>query len=116
MPLPLPQLFLDKMRELLREEYEAFVASYDEEKAQGLRVNPLKASVQEFVRIAPFALSGVPWASEGFYYGKEDRPGKHPYHEAGLIYIQEPSAMVVGALVDPLPGETVLDLCAAPGG
>ncbi|MFC4598688.1 RsmF rRNA methyltransferase first C-terminal domain-containing protein [Cohnella hongkongensis] len=114
--MQLPQLFLDKMKDLLREQYAAFVASYEEEKARGLRVNPLKAPVRDFLRIAPFELTEVPWVSEGFYYGKEDRPGKHPYHEAGLIYIQEPSAMAVGALVDPRPGETVLDLCAAPGG
>lgn len=114
--MQLPQLFVDKMKELLREEYEAFEASYDNEKAQGLRVNPLKISAEQLLRFAPFELIGVPWVPEGFYYGKEDRPGKHPYHEAGLFYIQEPSAMAVGALVDPQPGETVLDLCAAPGG
>lgn len=44
------------------------------------------------------------------------RPGKHPYHEAGLYYLQEPSAMAAVALLDPEPGERVLDLCAAPGG
>src|SRR5690606_27339589 len=63
-----------------------------------------------------FKLEPVPWAPEGFYYDEKDRPGKHPYHEAGLYYIQEPSAMAVGILADPRPGEKVLDLCAAPGG
>jgi len=114
--MQLPQHFLDKMQGLLGDDYEKFLASYEEDKVQGLRVNPLKTSIQQFLHSAPFELTNVPWIEEGFYYNKEDRPGKHPYHEAGLFYIQEPSAMAVGALVDPQPGETVLDLCAAPGG
>ena len=51
-----------------------------------------------------------------FDYEKEDQPGKHPYHEAGVYYIQEPSAMAPAAYLDAQPGEKVLDLCAAPGG
>ena len=43
-------------------------------------------------------------------------PGKHPYHAAGLYYLQDPSAMAVAELLDPQPGERVLDLAAAPGG
>ncbi len=58
----------------------------------------------------------IPWAKDAYYYGEEDRPGKHPYHEAGLYYIQEPSAMAPAVYLDARPGEYVLDLCAAPGG
>ena len=46
----------------------------------------------------------------------ESQPGSHPYHAAGLYYLQEPSAMVVASLIRPKPGEFVLDLAAAPGG
>lgn len=42
--------------------------------------------------------------------------GKHPYHLAGLYYLQDPSAMAAAELLDPQPGERVLDLAAAPGG
>ena len=66
--------------------------------------------------MSPFNLQDIPWIREGFYYSSKDEPGKHPYHEAGLYYIQEPSAMAVGELMDPKPGEKILDLCAAPGG
>jgi len=114
--MQLPHDFLEKMKSLLGKDFEAFVRSYEEERAQGLRVNPLKISVDRFAEISPFGMRRIPWATEGFYYGQEDRPGKHPFHEAGLYYIQEPSAMAVGELVDPRPGEAVLDLCAAPGG
>ncbi|NRD77767.1 RsmF rRNA methyltransferase first C-terminal domain-containing protein [Bacillus sp. BRMEA1] len=114
--MELPLDFLVKMRELLQDEYEAFIQSYEEHKAQGLRANTLKVSLDEFLKISPFTLKKIPWVKEGFYYGAEERPGKHPYHEAGLYYIQEPSAMAAGELLDPQPGEKVLDLCAAPGG
>lgn len=61
-------------------------------------------------------LAKVPWAEEGFYYEADMRPGRHPFHEAGAYYIQEPSAMSVAEALSPKPGEQILDLCAAPGG
>nr|WP_304579376.1 RsmF rRNA methyltransferase first C-terminal domain-containing protein [uncultured Acetatifactor sp.] len=68
-------------------------------------------------RDAGFArLSRVPWAEDGYYYEAPDQPGKHPFHEAGVYYIQEPSAMAPVGLMDVRPGERILDLCAAPGG
>ncbi|GGE34647.1 methylase [Pullulanibacillus camelliae] len=114
--MQLPRDFQIKMQDLLKEEYEAFIHSYDESKSQGLRVNTLKLSVETFLKESPFTLQQVPWTETGFYYEENSRPGKHPYHEAGLYYIQEPSAMAVGESVAPRPGEKVLDLCAAPGG
>lgn len=104
------------MQKLLGEDYPAFLQSYDKERAQALRVNTGKIAVEEFERLSPFSLRTVPWVPEGFYYGGEDRPGKHAYHEAGLYYMQEPSAMAVAVLAEACPGERVLDLCAAPGG
>jgi len=114
--MELPRDFLEKMTGLLGNEFKQFLKSYEENRAQGLRVNTLKVSLEEFQRISPFTLSKIPWVKEGFYYEEEDRPGKHPYHDAGLYYIQEPSAMAAAELLDPQPGEKVLDLCAAPGG
>lgn len=64
----------------------------------------------------PFALTNVPWIPEGFHVSSAERPGKHILHEAGAYYIQDPSAMSVITLLDPMPGERILDLCAAPGG
>ncbi|WP_374722584.1 RsmF rRNA methyltransferase first C-terminal domain-containing protein [Peribacillus tepidiphilus] len=114
--MDLPKDFIVKMKGLLKDEYEAFIKSYEENKSQGLRVNTLKVSIDEFLEKSPFKLEKIPWVKEGFFYKDEERPGKHPYHEAGLYYIQEPSAMAVGEMMDPQPGEKVLDLCAAPGG
>lgn len=114
----LPEAFLDRMKALLGVEYEAFLGSYGSGRAQGLRINPLKGDANRLRgRLeARFDLLPVPWCWEGYFYGEDMRPGRHPYHEAGLYYIQEPSAMAVAELLDPRPGERILDLCAAPGG
>ena len=112
----LPEEFLERMEQMLGEDYTAFLQSYDRQRAQGLRFNPLKGKIGDFLRKAPFTLRPVPWEPNGFYYGNMDTPGKHPYHEAGVYYIQEPSAMAPVVFLDPQPGERILDLCAAPGG
>jgi NOL1/NOP2/sun family putative RNA methylase len=112
----LPEAFLLKMKELLGEEYHIYLNSYEESAHQGLMVNTLKIGVEDFVFRAPFELTPVLWADGGFYYGSQDRPGLHPYYDAGLYYIQEPSAMAPAVLLGVTPGHKVLDLCAAPGG
>ena len=112
----LPQSFLDSMKEILGEDYEAFLAGFDGQRQYGLRVNTLKMNLEEFERIAPFHLKKVPWISNGYFYNAEDVPAKHPFYSAGLYYLQEPSAMAPGALLPVTPGDRVLDLCAAPGG
>lgn len=140
----LPEKFLGRMQNMLGEEYPAFLESLSGKRYRALRLNPLKTRIQEGKEKLPFTLSPVPWTKNGFYYEEEEQPGKHPYHEAGLYYIQEPSAMApvpclmeerasvaaiperqeehVSAAAIPerqeepaTPGR-VLDLCAAPGG
>lgn len=114
----LPDAFVMRMRQLLGSECDAFFASYEKERSLGLRVNTMKVPAEVFAREnqETFSLRPVSWCREGFYYEQESRPGRHPYHEAGVYYIQEPSAMAVVSLLDPKQGERVLDLCAAPGG
>ena len=112
----LPPAFMERMKEQLGDRYEAFLSGYDRERTYGLRYNPLKMDREGFLREMPFALREVPWAEEGFYYEASEQPGRHVLHEAGAFYIQEPSAMAVVEILDPKPGERILDLCAAPGG
>ena len=108
----LPEAFLQRMEAQLGSEYPAFLESLERPRAVALRFNPMK----EERPVLPFVGAPVPWEPEGFYYDPETRPGLHVYHEAGVYYLQEASAMAPVALLDPKPGERVCDLCAAPGG
>lgn len=117
----LPEAFLLKMQELLGEEFGQYLESFKEEWKPGLRVNTLKLSPGELAELVPWNLELVPWADNGFYYdgtldGEVLRPSKHPAYYAGLYYLQEPSAMTPAAMLPVVPGDRVLDLCAAPGG
>lgn len=117
----LPIEFEKKMKAFLGNEWDDFLYSYDNNRFQALRFNTLKVqSQEERMRILKtLKISSdkkVSWADEAYYFDENVRPGKHPYHEMGLYYIQEPSAMSAAALLAPKPGMRVLDLCAAPGG
>ena len=119
----LPEEFQSRMRLQLRDEYEEFLKGLEGERHRALRVNPLKGgggpqeARDRFLALSPWHLEAVPWEEEGFYYSHAlPGPGRHPYHEAGVYYIQEPSAMAPVVFLGAEPGEKVLDLCAAPGG
>lgn len=103
---------------MLGDAYPAFVHSYEQEKKSALRVNTLKGTVGKFLKNSGFdGLKPVAWEQRGFYYDDGVlRAGKHPLHEAGAYYIQEPSAMAPAAYLEAKPHEKILDLCAAPGG
>ena len=108
----LPKEFLERMQLQLGDEYEEFLKSLERPRAVALRFNPLKGTEPGL----PFVGENVPWEPRGYYYDPASRPGLHAYHEAGVYYLQEASAMSAVALLDPQPGERVCDLCAAPGG
>ena len=117
-PVPIPPLFLERMKNLLGEaEFPAFAEALNAEPQSGLRVNSIKLSPEQFKAISPFTLGEpVPWCPSAFTLPGAERPGLHPFHVAGLYYLQDPSAMSPAELLAPLPGERVLDLAAAPGG
>lgn len=108
----LPEKFLARMQQQLGDEYDEYLRSLQRPRAVALRFNPLKGAVP----VLPFVGEPVPWEPMGYYYDPDSRPGLHPYHEAGVYYLQEASAMASAALLEPQPGEIILDLCAAPGG
>ena len=110
----LPQDFILSMENLLpAAEMPAFLASFAQPPNRGIRANLLKVSAEDPIFKG---LCATPWCNSGFYYTSAVRPAKNPLYHAGLYYIQEPSAMSAAAILAPRPGDTVLDLCASPGG
>jgi NOL1/NOP2/sun family putative RNA methylase len=124
---PIPPQFLERMSRFLGDEYPAFAEALTHDPVRGLRVNTLKLSTNEFQKISPIPLGDkVAWCDSAFslpvdtHFRKQNGDiielGKHPFHLAGLYYLQDPSAMSASELLDPQPGERVLDLAASPGG
>lgn len=108
------------------EEYDSFIDSFTQKPRRGIRFNSLKVdSSDHFEQMLQDILSAatngsmpsrIPWSDDGYYLPEGVTPGKHPYYHAGAFYIQEPSAMLPAMLLEAKPGESILDLCAAPGG
>ncbi len=88
---------------------------------KSVRVNTLKMSVEDFLSAAKtkgWVLAPVPWCAEGFFIDREDRSvalGRDLLHQVGCFYMQEAASMLPPALLDAKPGETILDMSAAPG-
>ena len=115
---PLPEEFRRRMDRLLggeagREFLEAYASA---PLRRGLRVNTLKVGIDRFQTLFPLALEPIPFSPAGFSLPSPHRAGADPLHHAGAYYMQEASAMSAVTVLSPLPGERILDLCAAPGG
>lgn len=111
----LPEKFKERMKSLLKDEYDDFVNAINGEPVKGFRVNTDKISLNEFENINVFGNEKLPYVPNGFYLDYE-KAGNHPYHHAGMIYIQEPGAMAPAECVKIEEDWKVLDMCASPGG
>ena len=109
----LPPDWIRRMQACLGPDYGAFEQALLGKRTWGLRFNPLRGKPPDL----PWAMQPVAWCAQGrIYDGESVRPGRHAWHDAGVYYIQDPSAMAVAEVADVRPGMRVLDLCAAPGG
>lgn len=111
----LPDKYLNAMKSLLKDEYDDYLACFDNPQIHSLRVNTSKISVDRFKEIFPYNLEQVPWCKDGFYFD-DLSISKHSYYYAGLYYLQEASAMLPAEVLPIEEGDIVLDACAAPGG
>ena len=112
-----PAAFLDECREILKDEFPAFLRALALPPRRALHLNPRRKGAEQAA--APFLPDGaprVPWEVLGRYLAADAKPGAGIAHAAGAFYLQDASAMAPVAALDPRPGERVLDLCAAPGG
>ena len=113
----LPPDFVDAIDLLLGDDASQFWQALIEGSfSTGLRINPDKTDLNLLQQEISANFTPLPWGENGYQVHQADGLGKHPYHAAGMYYLQEPSAMVPVSILDPQPGERVLDLCAAPGG
>ena len=111
----LPQKFAERMKVLLGNEFDDYVNSLNEKPVRAFRVNTDKISLEKFEKINPFTTEKIPYVENGFYF-EDEKIGNHPYHHAGMIYVQEPGAMAPAECIDLEPHWCVLDMCSAPGG
>lgn len=131
----LPSGFVARvLADLGPEEGDELLASLRRPAQLGLRVNSRVGSAAEVVSRLGWGALSLPWAPEGVVLdpgsatdpaGTGQVPGgagtghpatSHPWHDAGAYYLQDPAAMGVVPVLDPRPGDRVLDLAAAPGG
>ena len=113
----LPIDFINRMEQDLGPDFHAFLRSYEENKISALRFNPIKSDEAAIENCKEMLTGKVDWSKYGYYYDDENsRPGLHPYHQAGVYYIQDASAQLPVEMLSPKPGDFCLDLCAAPGG
>ncbi len=111
----LPKEFDSRMKVLLGDEYDSYIRAMSDRPVRGLRVNTKKISVDNFEKLCSFPIERIPYTDNGFYFECE-HIGSHPFHHAGMFYVQEPGAMMPAECIDINTDWTVLDLCAAPGG
>ncbi len=117
MKIQYPTDFQLIIQDLLQEDAPDFWDSYESDPPfTGLRINTQKDRPEGILSPLPGQFQPLPWIEHGYQIIQSSELGKHIFHAAGLYYLQEPSAMVPVIILDPQPGEKILDLCAAPGG
>ena len=112
----LPEKFTERMKKLLKDEYESFIAAMDAPMERAVRVNLIKANPDELLSRNTLALSKIPYCDNAFYEESEGKIGHTPEHHAGEIYVQDPGAIAPLSALEIKSDWRVLDLCAAPGG
>ncbi len=111
------EYFETREKALLGARYEALYTPLHQSAERGVTVSALRTSPERFAQMIDFPIEASPFCGQGFRVRQaEFKPGRHPYHHAGVFYSQEPSASSAAPLLGVLPGMRVLDLCAAPGG
>ena len=109
--------FFEHLKTYLNDdEIKLLETSLTKKSEHALLLNTEKMSPEQLLSIYP-SLKRHPIVKNAFIYDKDELDlGKNVYHELGCFYLQEPSAMLPAFLLNPEPGDLVLDLCAAPGG
>lgn len=108
--------FLERMKEYLQDEYDAYIKTLDDPMYKGLSVNTCKCDANFVKENINFDLIQSPFYKNGFVFDPTIKTGNHWTHLSGLYYLQEPSAASVVEALEIQEGDYVFDTCAAPGG
>lgn len=111
----LPEKYKKRMETLLGKEFPLYEKALSENVQKGYRINTEKVKEEDREKLLIFGREKIPYVENGYYLNFE-KAGNHPYHHAGMIYIQEPGAMAPAECIDVNPDWKILDMCAAPGG
>jgi 16S rRNA (cytosine967-C5)-methyltransferase len=107
-----PEFLLERWTRVFGEAATRALCEWNNQPAEvHVRANSLKTTVDELLRMAPDAR---PSPAHPLAIDVDQLPVD--WIERGLCYVQDPSTLMACDLLAPLPGETVLDACAAPGG
>lgn len=100
------------------DDWDAFVAASEQEPVPAVRRNPLKAGddFEQRLRDRFPSAEQADWHPDVYRLPGVETPGKSSLHWRGAYYVQEASAAVPVTVLDPQPGEHILDMAAAPGG
>ncbi|WFO75367.1 RsmB/NOP family class I SAM-dependent RNA methyltransferase [Desulfurococcaceae archaeon MEX13E-LK6-19] len=116
----LPRWYIEKIIELVgEEEAKKIFSAFDKPLPISVRVNTLKTNV---MKVIEELTRDVEWVEQSSVVETVLRfPGPYDFEKSrlwrkGHIIIQEEAAAVASIILDPKPGEYVVDLAAAPGG
>ena len=114
---PIKPAFAERYRQLT--DWDAFLSCSLTFLRKSIRVNTLKIPVAALrQRMRNWRLTPIPWCPEAFWVehaeGRRDI-GNTLEHQLGYIYVQEAASLIPPLVLDPQPGEAVLDMCASPG-
>ena len=107
------------LEQLPIEEVDRLLAWFNQSPKIDLRVNILKTSLAEVetaFKAAGINVERIPDLPQALRIEGAGAVTELPGYKEGLWVIQDSSAQLVTHLLDPQPGETVIDACAAPGG
>jgi 16S rRNA C967 or C1407 C5-methylase (RsmB/RsmF family)/NOL1/NOP2/fmu family ribosome biogenesis protein len=113
----LPIEFTERMKRLLKNDFDAFSSALESNAVKALRLTSFKGSPCDIEALCGIRLSKIPYVKDGYIIedGAEGL-GNSAAHHAGMFYMQDPGAMISAEAVDIDEGMWVADLCAAPGG
>jgi NOL1/NOP2/sun family putative RNA methylase len=105
--------------ESIIDDWDAFQQTHTKPLPTVIWTNTLKTSPERLVHLLPahgIELEALSWRPGGFkLLGHDGKPGNHWGFLGGLYHVQEEVSLLPVFLLDPQPGDRVLDLCAAPG-